>query len=148
MTHSGGAAGGDRVLEDLADGLARDAELAALGGTFAPDRKVTAPGGLPGRKPGTHLAAAPTPTTGPGAVILDCGTSRRDSYTHVLLVSPATKDILGTRKADRLGDVLRTLPGVTDVEWEGIDHLHLRAPEYAHADLLREARFIVAQMLA
>lgn len=147
-THPGGAVHRDRVLENLAEGLAHDADGAVCGRTFAPNRNATAPGELPGRKPGTHLAAGPTLTSGPGAVIFDCGTSRQGDFTHILLVSPAAKDVLGDRRANRLGDVLGTIPGIEAVQWEGIDHLHLRAPDFEHTDLLREAHVIVAQMLA
>lgn len=148
MTDSHGKARHDGVLESLVVGLAREVEPGTREGEFAPDHQVPGPGTLPGRKPGTHLAPAPSPTAGPAAVIVDCGTSRRPSFTHVLLISPAAADVLGSHRASRLGDVINTITGVNAFQWEGVDHLHLRAPDFTHTDLLREARVIVAQMLA
>ena len=148
MTHGGGAADGDRVLEDIAQGLARNADSTAHTEDFAPKRKDAAPGELPDRTPGAHLEDAHTAPTGPGAVILDCGTSRHPDFTHVLLISPTAKDVLGQPRANGLGDVVGSIPGVEAFEWEATDHLHLRAPNMAHADLLREARTAVSQLLA
>lgn len=148
MTDPDGPARDDGVLESLVVGLGHDAEPAEGGSTFSPDHKAEGPGSLPGRRPGTHLASAPSPTAGPAAVILDCGTSRHPNFTHVLLISPAAPHVLGEHGASRLGEVINTIAGVSAFEWEGGDHLHLLAPNFGHADLLREARVIVAHMLA
>lgn len=148
MTDPRGPARDDGVLESLVVGLGHETDPADSQDEFSPDHEVEGPGNLPGRRPGTHLASAPSPTAGPAAVILDCGTSRHPDYSHVLLISPAAPHVLGEHRASRLGEVINTIAGVDAFEWEGGDHLHLRAPDFAHSDLLREARVIVAQMLA
>jgi len=148
MTNPRGPEREDGVLESLVTGLVHDGDPASGQSEFAPDYEADEPEHLPGRHPGTHLASAPSPTAGPAAVILDCGTSRHPNFTHVLLISHAAPDVLGEHPASRLGEVISTIDGVSAFEWERGDHLHLRAPDFSHADLLREARVIVAQMLA
>jgi hypothetical protein len=51
--------------------------------------------------------------------------------------------VLGSAAAERIGEIVGTVDGVTAYDWEGLDHLHLRAPGMAHADVLREARAAV-----
>lgn len=115
--------------------------------SFTPD-VTDARRDLPGRKRGEALAKAPEPVKGPGAVILDCGTSRRDGYTHVLWISHSAPDIFGDRSLEKLGGAVSGLARVDACEWEGDDHLHVRARDYEHHDLLREARTKVAQLLS
>lgn len=154
MTDPRGPARHDDVLESVVAGLDQKGDPASGSSDFSPEHELSFapaaqdPAPLPGRKPGTHLASAPSPTVGPAAVILACGTSRHPHFTHVLLISPAAPDVLGEHRASRLGEVINTIAGVDAFEWERGDHLHLRAPKFAHDDLLREARVIVAQMLA
>ena len=148
MTHSDSDRRSDDVLENIVTGLSHGEDSHVRDSGFVPDHDGPPEGGLPGRQPGTHLAKAPSPTAGPAAVILDCGTSRHPDFTHVLLISPAASDVLGEHRASRLGEVINTIDGVNGFEWERGDHLHLRAPDFSHEDLLREARVIVAHMLA
>ena len=138
----------DDVLESLVVGLGHETDPASERGHFSPDHEADVPDHLPGRQPGSHLASAPSPTAGPAAVVLACGASRHPNFTHVLLISHAAPDVLGEHRASRLGEVIATIGGVGAFEWERGDHLHLRAPDFSHEDLLREARVIVAQMLA
>lgn len=148
MTQSSRDRRSDGVLENIVSGLSHGEDSHAPDDGFIPGHNQTSNGELPGRRPGTHLAKAPSPTAGPAAVILDCGTSRHPDFTHVLLISPAAPDVLGEHRASRLGEVINTINGVSGFEWERGDHLHLRAPDFSHEDLLREARVIVAHMLA
>lgn len=148
MSQTPGGDHTDAVLEDVVAGLSHGENLHEHDNSFAPNRREVPDGDLPGRKPGTHLAKSPSPTVGPAAVILDCGTSRRPTFSHVLLISPAAPHVLGEHGASRLGEVINTISGVEGFEWEGDTRLHLRAADFAHADLLREARVIVALMLA
>lgn len=148
MPHSNSDGRSDDVLGNIVMGLSQGEHSHVRGSGFVPDHDEPPDRDLPGRQPGTHLAKAPRPTIGPAAVILDCGTSRHPNFSHVLLISPAAPDVLGEHRASRLGEVINTIGGVNGFEWERVDHLHLRAPDFTHQDLLREARVIVAQMLA
>ncbi|MDN4480334.1 hypothetical protein [Demequina muriae] len=128
------------ALEHLADELGHDADA------FTPDVEST-PRDLPGRRPGAALASEARPTTGPAAVLLDIGTSRRDGFTHVLWVSHLAESLLGPQGYDELRDTVGTTAGVRNVEWEGADHLHVDAPDRDHEELLRDARAAVAELL-
>ena len=129
---------GDGLLATLARGLERGA------GRFTParDRDDDQGSSLPGRRPGAGLAAASQSVErGSGAaVLLDCGTSRREGFTHVLLVSPSAEAILGSHGAEQLGARVGALAMVEDWAWEHGDHLHVRCPEMAHAQVLAAAR--------
>ena len=128
------------ALEHLADELGHDA------GAFTPDVEST-PRDLPGRRRGEALATENRPTSGPAAVLLDIGTSRRDGFTHVLWVSHLAESLLGADAHAELGQAIGTAAGVRGVEWEGADHLHVDAPDRDHAELLRDARAAVAELL-
>ena len=129
------------ALEDLAEGLRADAD--AFEPSVAGDSHS-----LPGRRRGASLESQPVPAVGPAALIIDCGTSRQDGFSHVLWVSPSIEAALGSHVAERLADAMGTVDGVTGYEWEGIDRLHLRAPGRDHGELLREARAVVERLAA
>lgn len=148
MTHSGGDDGSENILEGVVTGLSEGGGSRVDDGGFMPQRKESVDGNLPGRQRGTNLAKAPSPTAGPAAVVLECGTSRRQDFTHVLLISSTAPEVLGEHQASRLGEVINTIDGVDGFEWESGTHLHLRAPDFSHESLLGAARVIVAQMLA
>lgn len=110
------------VLDHVARGLGE-------GEDFTPDLDAAADS-LPGRR---H-----TRDTSPGvpiddAGILDCGTSRRDGFTHVLWIDRGAV-------SEGLADAVALLPLVARVEWEGTELLHVEAPGASHIDLLAEAR--------
>jgi hypothetical protein len=101
---------------------------------------------LPGRTPGANLETYEPPTAGPAAAIVDCGISRREGYTHVLWVAPAAEAMLGSHAFERLGDVMGTIPGVTRYAWEGMEKLHLNAPNVDWDDMLYSARLVIATL--
>lgn len=140
MTSSRGDS--DGVLATLARRLASGAD------SFTPARDRDDHHSLPGRRRGAGLesarAASAHPVTGPAAAVLDCGTSRRDGFTHVLWISPSVESILGSHAVDRLAGVVGGLDSVTRVAWEGADRLHVAAGDVAHEDLLDAAREAVA----
>ncbi len=102
---------------------------------------------LPGRSPGEALSRPPSVPVGPRAVLLDCGTSRVEGYTHVLLISPSAEMWLGSHVVSQLGMVLGRVVGVESYGWEGSDLLHVRAPGLEWEDLLREAQDALAEYL-
>lgn len=142
MKMSRAGAAGRGALENIADGLAQDAD------SFTPDVE-SAPRSLPGRRRGAALSHGARPPAGPAAaVILDIGTSRRDGFTHVLWVSPQAETLLGSRGIKTLDEQIAALEDVASTSWEGDDHLHLRAPRREHHDLLREVRALVGRLVA
>ncbi len=103
---------------------------------------------LPDRTPGEALSGAPRVPVGPRAILLDCGTSRVQGYTHVLLIAPSTEAMLGSQVMNRLGVILGRVVGVESYGWEGNELLHVRAPGLEWQDLLREAQDALADYLA
>lgn len=101
---------------------------------------------LPGRRRGESLEASSGPATGAAAIVLDCGTSRKSGYSHVLLFSPSAESILGSRTFDALTEAIGSLPGVVAHAWEGVDHLHVRAPGSDWGGLLQSARAAVDRL--
>ncbi|WP_297082159.1 hypothetical protein [uncultured Demequina sp.] len=142
MAHSGDARREGGVLATLAKGLQRGA------GSFAPEQPSTGVpnhgAGLPGRRRGEGLAsvshAASTPASAGEAVVLDCGISRRDSFTHVLWISPSATSLLGPDVAEVLGDAIGAHRAVHSWGWQGGDRLHVRAPGMDWDALLTFAR--------
>ncbi|WP_061963074.1 hypothetical protein [Demequina aurantiaca] len=130
------------ALEDLVRGLGDQAHefTPALG----EDAGRT---GLPDRQPGENLTARTAPASVAATVVIDCGTSRRSGYSHVLWVSPSAESILGSHGLDKLSDAIGRLPGVSAYEWDGLDLMHLRAAGSRHSDLLEGARAAVDQIL-
>ncbi|WP_084104625.1 hypothetical protein [Demequina sp. NBRC 110056] len=138
MAHTQGA---DGVLATLAQGLQRDAD------EFTPAATPAAHRELPGRQRGAALSSvAQAPTAGAAAVILDCGTSRHDGFTHVLWISPSAESILGSHVAERLGDAVGGIDGVERWTWEGLDRLHVRAPGMDWDHLVEAARAAVTAL--
>ncbi len=117
---------GDAGLEALAR-LANDLGEAE---SFEP-AVADAPANLPER--GVAGVWPPVPIDDAG--LLDCGTSRREGFTHVLWVDR------GGVPGD-LAERVATLPGVASVAWEGTELLHVEAHGATHADLLAEARSV------
>ena len=103
---------------------------------------------LPDRSPGEALARSPRTPVGPRAVLLDCGTSRVEGYTHVLLIAASAELLLGSHAVSQLGIVLGHVVGVESYRWEGNELLHVRAPGLAWEDLLREAQDALAEYLS
>jgi hypothetical protein len=107
---------------------------------------------LPGRvgRPGVgeRVHDHPDSPPGPRSVILDCGISRLDGYTHVLWIATSAESVLGSEGFARLGEIVGRVYGVTSYEWEGIDRLHLAAGDIAWADLLAESREALAVYMA
>lgn len=87
-------------------------------------------------------------SVGPRAVIMDCGTSRRHGYTHVLWIAPDAELIVGSHVMDLLGLIVGRVVGVEAYSWEGDDRLHVRAPGLEWDALLREAHDALANHLA
>jgi hypothetical protein len=114
---------------------------------YAPPAAAAAEG-LPGRSPGEALARTPRTPVGPRAVILDCGTSRAEGYTHVLLISPSAELMLGSQLVSSLGVIVGRVFGVEAYRWEGRELLHVRAPGLQWEGLLREAQDALADYLA
>ncbi|PKQ18928.1 MAG: hypothetical protein CVT68_00965 [Actinobacteria bacterium HGW-Actinobacteria-8] len=102
---------------------------------------------LPDRSPGEALSRAPRVPVGPRAVLLDCGTSRVEGYTHVLLVAASAEMLLGSHVVNQLGIILGRVVGVESYGWEGKELLHVRAPGLEWQDLLREAQDALADYL-
>lgn len=142
MNYEGTRGRGPNVLEHLVERLERE------GSAFTPARRVVGrpASDLPDRNPGTNLASRPAVPTGATAVVLDCGISRLDTYTHVLWVSASAEAIIGSYGLERLADAIAALDCVDAYEWEGQDRLHLRAPGIDWNDMLREARVIVERL--
>ncbi len=143
---SNDSTGGSRhhVLEHLVQRLERDA------GAFNPAPRAVRYGSreLPDRQPGTNLALPSQIPTGVAAVVMDCGISRRDGYTHVLWVSVSAESILGSDLFGRLAPAIASLACVSAYEWEGLDRLHLRAPGVDWDDMLRQARAVVTGLVS
>ncbi|MCB2411730.1 hypothetical protein LGT39_02560 [Demequina sp. TTPB684] len=114
---------------------------------YAP-RAADDTGRLPGRSPGEALSREPRVPVGPRAVILDCGTSRVEGYTHVLLIAASAELMLGSHVVSQVGVILGRVLGVEAYRWEGNELLHLRAPGLQWDDLLRESRDALADYLA
>lgn len=114
---------------------------------YAPSRAGDAQE-LPDRSPGAALSRTPRVPVGPRAIILDCGTSRRQGYTHVLLIASPAEQLLGSRVVNQLGAVLGHVVGVESYGWEGSELLHVRAPGLQWEDLLREAQDALGDYLA
>lgn len=138
------SAAGDRhqVLEHLVERLDRDRA------SFTPARGVAryAPH-LPDREPGANLSMRPEFPRGVAAVMMDCGISRQDGYTHVLWVSMSAEAMMGSQAFSRLDAAVAALPEVTGYAWEGMDRLHLRAPGADWDELLDRARDAVAALV-
>lgn len=140
MAHANREPRSKRVLSSIAQGLERGADA------FRPSRDTDAPPELPGRRRGEHLPDPSSTPTGPAAVVLDCGTSRRGSFTHVLWISPSAESLLGPTAADQMGEAIGSLEGVRRWEWEGADRLHVDAPDVTHEDVLDGARAAVEEL--
>lgn len=102
---------------------------------------------LPGRHPGTHVSEEFPRMSPADAVVLDCGISRMEPFTHVLWISAAAESILGSHGHERLGQVIGGLDGVEASTWEGDDRLHVRAPGVAWETLLAHVRAVVEYRL-
>ncbi len=135
--------------------LARFAVHLDAGGAFQPARRSPekTAARLPGRVPGealeslaSHQSEAMPP--GPRSVILDCGASRIDGYTHVLWVAPTAEVTLGSAGYERLGEIVGRVLGVLGYQWEGIERLHVNAPGIAWEDLLAESRDALGVFMA
>ncbi|WP_062077407.1 hypothetical protein [Demequina globuliformis] len=112
------------VLGQVARGLGEGQE-------FAPDVRAD-DDGLPGRRRRGDTDTPPAPPID-DAGVLDCGTSRRDGFTHVLWIDRGSVP-------ESLAQALGNSALVARAEWEGTELLHLEAPGASHADLLTEAR--------
>lgn len=104
--------------------------------------------GLPDRTPGAALAQPARVPVGPGAIIVDCGTSRVAGYTHVFCISVSAEAMLGSHMMDSLGLMVGHVAGVESYAWEGAERLHVRAPGLGWEDLLREAQDALAVHLS
>lgn len=104
--------------------------------------------GLPDRNPGEALDNHARFPVGPRSIILDCGTSRRPGYTHVLWISGSAEAMLGSHMMDSFGLIMGRVVGVEAYSWEDSERLHVRAPGLAWADLLRDAQDALAGYLA
>lgn len=131
------------ALEDLAHGLGQQAR------EFTPSQPgLSAESGeLPGRRPGESLADQSVTASVAATVVIDCGTSRRSGYSHVLWISPSSESMLGSHGLDRLTEAIVHMPGITAYEWEGLDLLHLRAAGSDWEHLLAGARAAVDALL-
>ncbi|WP_430868183.1 hypothetical protein [Demequina aurantiaca] len=132
------------ALEDLAQQLGEHAS------EFTPAKQSAAPSGsgLPGRHPGQSLSEHAKSAGAAASVVIDCGTSRRSGYSHVLWIAPSAPAVLGSDGLERLSDAVARMPGVSACEWEGSDRLHLRAAGSDWDDLLQGARAAVDEILA
>ncbi|WP_062205350.1 hypothetical protein [Demequina salsinemoris] len=131
-----------------------DALLAALAGAleddaqWSPGVETGAPlAALPGRHPGEALENRTHPVAGVRAFISDCGTSRLEGRTHVLLISEQAPVALGDAFAD-LAPAIAERVGSDGYTWEGGLHLHVTAPGRVWEDVLRTARDAVAALAA
>ncbi|WP_062070883.1 hypothetical protein [Demequina sediminicola] len=111
------------VLDQVARGLGEARE-------FEPD-VAEQPAGLPGRRGDREASPGAAPIDDAG--VLDCGTSRRGGFTHVLWLDRGATP-------EGLAHSLELSPLVARVEWEGTELLHVEAPGASHGDLLAEAR--------
>ena len=102
---------------------------------------------LPDRSPGEALSRTSSVPVGPRAIILDCGTSRVQGYTHVLLIAESAEMLLGSHAVNQLGIILGRVVGVESYGWQGNELLHVRAPGLEWEDLLREAQDALADYL-
>ena len=125
------------VLTTLAKGLERGAD------GFTPARDPEAPAELPGRRRGARRAEPASAATAGASVILDCGTSRREGFTHVLWVAPSLESVLGAPAARRIGEIVGAVDGIASHDWERSDRLHVRAPGMDHAEVLQRVRAAV-----
>lgn len=141
MNASIGSGEGHSLLEAIAGTLEHDARR------FRPANTAEGVGRLPGRMPGTNLADRPEYPVGAAAVIIDCGTSRRPTYTHVLWVSASAESILGSRGHEMMGELIGRVDGVTAYAWEGAERLYVRAPEHEWHGILSDARRAVSDYL-
>lgn len=132
------------LLEDLVARLEFETDV------FEPARDIRSSRDrhLPGREPGAHIGARSSAVTPATTVLLDCGISRRDGYTHVLWVSLSAEAILGSYAAERLAEIICALDYVTAYEWEGQDRLHVRAPGIDWDDVLGDARHAVDSLFS
>lgn len=132
------------ALEDLVHRLGEQAS------EFTPAQRAeeSAQVGLPGRHPGEHMPEQPASISVAATVILECGTSRRSGYSHVLWVSPDAGTMLGADGVSNLSAGIDALPGVSAHEWEGQELLHLRAAGSDWSDLLESARSVVDAIMA
>lgn len=151
MTSRGEGAIDTAALQILRVGLGDDARA------YAPDDAPDADAGtghglgsphLPGRTPGVALASVPRVAAGPRSVILDCGTSRKPSFTHVLWIAPTAEVMIGSAVMDRLALIVGRVVGVEAYAWEGRDLLHVRAPGLEWGHLLRGAQDALGEYLA
>ncbi len=135
------AQGNDALLAALAGALEDDA-------SWSPGIETGAPlAALPGRHPGEALETRTHPVAGVRALISDCGTSRLDGHTHVLLISEQAPAALGPR-FEALGPAIAERVGSDGFTWEGGVHLHVTAPGRVWEDVLRTARDAVAALAA
>lgn len=132
------------ALEDLARGLGDQAQ------EFTPAQRGpgTDGAGLPGRQRGENFPEQPAAVREAATIIIDCGTSRRSGYSHVLWVSPSASAMLGANGLESLSDAIAELPGVSAYEWDGLDLMHLRAAGSDWGYLLEAARDAVDALLA
>ncbi len=100
---------------------------------------------LPGRRPGEALETRTHPAAGQRALVRDCGTSRLEGRTHVLLISEQAPLVLGV-SFDRLGGAIADRLGSAGFDWEEVVHLHVTAPGRVWEDVLRTARDAVADL--
>ncbi len=136
----------------LDDEQGDSALLAALAGALEDeadwtpgDESGVARAHLPGRQPGEALENRTHPVAGARALIADCGTSRLDGRTHVLLIAEQARASLGERY-DAMASEIAARVGSEGFEWEGDLHLHLTAPGRVWEDVLRTARDAVASL--
>lgn len=134
-------AAGRRALEDLVGSLGSGAH------EFEPTGARGASPSLPGRTPGANLADRAARVVGADAILIDCGTSRRSGFTHVLWISPSAEAMLGSHVHERLGAIVGTVNGVSAYAWEGLDRLHVVATGMAWDDVLARARAAVTRAL-
>lgn len=130
----------DALLDALAGALGTDEDWSPATAGEAVTRS------LPGRHPGEALAARTQPVTGARALIVDCGTSRLDGATHVLWIAEDAPAVLGSRVYAELGQAIADRVGSSDYTWEGLDLLHLDAPDRTWEEVLRVARDAVASL--
>ena len=137
-----GEAQAHSALEHLVERLGSSTE------SFTPSRAdAVASPDLPGRQAGTNLAMTPPRVSGAEAVIMDCGTSRREGFTHVLWISGSAESILGSYGFSRLGEAIGSVPRVTAYDWEGLDRLHLRAGGMDWDELIAQTRAAIEPLL-
>ncbi|WNM24753.1 hypothetical protein [Demequina capsici] len=77
------------------DGSRAGREVPSEGPRATLDRAAMPSPALPGRRPGEALETRTHPAAGVRALVRDCGTSRLDGRTHVLLISDQAPLVLG-----------------------------------------------------